>query len=90
MPRPTCARVVVSAAKPAEVGPSTGEPAEDRHQPVDWKSRIMIAGAGRFAEGDLTSIVRHLQRGSAYEDLTCADEAYSAQAGTGVWEGFGR
>jgi len=58
--------------------------------PVVERALGVAAGAGRFAEGDLTSIVRHLQRGSAYEDLTCADEAYSAQAGTGVWEGFGR
>jgi transposase len=50
----------------------------------------MAAVAGRFAEGDLASIVEHLRAGSPTKDLVVADEAFSAQAGTAAWEGFGR
>lgn len=46
--------------------------------------------AGRFADGDLASIVEHLSRHEAAADLVVADEAHSAQPGTGAWEGFGR
>jgi hypothetical protein len=46
--------------------------------------------AGRFGEGDLTSIVDHLERGRPAAELVAADEAFSAQPGTGAWEGFGR
>lgn len=57
--------------------------------PVD-RALGMAALAGRFAEADLASIVEHLQHGAAPEDLVVADESYSAQPGTGAWEGFGR
>jgi transposase len=50
----------------------------------------MAALAGRFAEGDLASIVEHLQAGSPAADLVVADETYSAQGTTAAWEGFGR
>jgi transposase len=50
----------------------------------------MAALAGRFEEADLASIVDHLGRHDAVEDLVYADEAYSAQSGTGAWESFGR
>ncbi|HEX5266714.1 MAG TPA: IS21 family transposase [Acidimicrobiales bacterium] len=56
--------------------------------PVD-RALGMAALAGRFAEGDLASIVDHLERADAVEDLVVADEAHSAQPGTGAWEGFG-
>ena len=44
---------------------------------------------GRFGEGDLTSIIAHLATAPA-ESCNRADETLSLQAGTGVWEGFGR
>ena len=50
----------------------------------------MAALAGRFDENDLASIVEHLGRHDAVEDLVSADEAFSAQTGTAAWEGFGR
>jgi hypothetical protein len=57
--------------------------------PVD-RALGMAALAGRFDEHDLASIVEHLGRHDAVEDLVSADEAYSAQTGTAAWEGFGR
>jgi hypothetical protein len=50
----------------------------------------MAALAGRFGEGDVASIVEHLERGRPADELVSADEGFSAQAGTGAWEGFGR
>jgi transposase len=57
--------------------------------PVD-RALGMAALAGRFDEGDLASIVAHLGRHDAVEDLVTADEAHSAQSGTATWAGFGR
>lgn len=57
--------------------------------PVD-RALGMAALAGRFDEGDLASIVAHLGRHDAVEDLVSADEAHSAQSGTATWAGFGR
>jgi transposase len=57
--------------------------------PVD-RALGMAALAGRFGEGDLASIVAHLEGGRPAEDLVRADETYSAQPGTSAWEGFGR
>jgi len=57
--------------------------------PVD-RALGMAALAGRFEDGDLASVVEHLGRRDAVEDLVYADEAYSAQPGTSSWEGFGR
>ncbi len=48
------------------------------------------AMAGRFGDGDLASIVAHLDAHGAPEDLVIADEAFSAQTGTSCWEGLGR
>lgn len=48
------------------------------------------AMAGRFADGDLASIVSHLGSHAAAGELVIADEAFSAQTGTGCWDGFGR
>ena len=50
----------------------------------------VAAGAGRFAEGDLASILDHLAGGTADADLARADEAFSIQDGTGAWARFGR
>jgi hypothetical protein len=57
--------------------------------PVD-RALGMAAMAGRFDDGDLASVVEHLGRKGAVEDLVYADEGYSAQPGTASWEGFGR
>ena len=50
----------------------------------------MAAIAGRFGEGDLASILDHIEAGRAAFDLMAADETPSAQPGTGSWQGFGR
>ena len=57
--------------------------------PVD-RALGMAALAGRFEDGDLVSVVDHLGRCDAVEDLVHADEAYSVQPGTSSWEDFGR
>jgi len=48
------------------------------------------AAAGRFAEGDLPSILDYLAGRAPGEASTAPDEAFSVQPGTGAWEGFGR
>ena len=48
------------------------------------------AAAGRFAEGDLPSILDYLAGRAPDAALTTLDEAFSAQPGTGAWDGFGR
>ena len=50
----------------------------------------MAAIAGRFGEGDLASILDHIEAGRGGVELIRADEDHSAQPGTGSWEGFGR
>jgi transposase len=57
--------------------------------PVD-RALGMAALAGRFGEGDLASIVDHIERGAPASELVRADEAFSAQPGTSAWEGLGR
>jgi hypothetical protein len=47
------------------------------------------ADAGRFGEDDLVSILTHSQRNQSLH-VVRADESFSAQPGTSVWEGFGR
>lgn len=44
---------------------------------------------GRFAEGDLASIVAH-RRGASDGDVTRAGETHSLQPGTSAWKEFGR
>ena len=48
------------------------------------------AAAGRFAEGDLPSILDYLAGREPGGASTALDEAFSVQPGTGAWEGFGR
>ncbi len=50
----------------------------------------MAAIAGRFGEGDLVSILDHIEAGRNGLELIRADEAHSVQPGTRSWEGFGR
>jgi hypothetical protein len=50
----------------------------------------MAAIAGRFGEGDLVSILDHIEAGQGALALIRADEAHSVQPGTAGWEGFGR
>jgi hypothetical protein len=44
---------------------------------------------GRFAEGDLASILGHQASGADVERHTASDN-HSLQPGTGSWDGFGR
>lgn len=46
------------------------------------------AGAGRFGEDDLVSILSHARTGPALQ-VVRADESFSAQPGTSAWAGFG-
>ena len=48
------------------------------------------AAAGRFAEGDLPSILDYLAGRGPGEAPIASDEAFSVQPGTGAWKGFGR
>ena len=50
----------------------------------------VAAMAGRFADGDLASILDHLAAGQSSLDLVVADETHSAQPGTDAWKGLGR
>lgn len=77
------ARIRTKMAQAVELAALVGTPVVDR-------ALGMAALAGRFGEGDLTSIADHLERGRPVAELVSADEAFSAQPGTGAWEGFGR
>ena len=48
------------------------------------------ATAGRFAEGDLAAVLDHWAHREQPGATVRADEAHSAQPGTGAWAGFGR
>jgi len=50
----------------------------------------LAAIAGRFDDGDLTSILDHLAASGQPDELVIADEAHSAQPGTSGWERLGR
>ena len=56
--------------------------------PINW-ALGHAAVYGRFAEGDLASIVAH-QASAAGGDPAWAGEGHSLQAGTDAWKGFGR
>ena len=55
---------------------------------VDW-ALGHAAVMGRFAEGDVASIIAH-QASAAPGAARRADEAHTLQPGTSAWEGFGR
>lgn len=44
-----------------------------------------VALAGRFGDGDLASILGHLQRSNANDGQTRADERFLTQSGTSAW-----
>jgi len=48
------------------------------------------ASYGRFADGDLASILAHQQTATVIPLPTRADEERSLQRSTRSWEGFGR
>ena len=50
----------------------------------------VAATAGRFAEGDLASILDHLSGREPEAGLARADEAFSVQPGTDAWASLGR
>ena len=50
----------------------------------------LAAMAGRFADGDLASILDHLAAGHSSLDLVVADETHSVQPGTAAWKDLGR
>jgi hypothetical protein len=76
-------RIRTKMAHALELAALVGGPVVDRALGV-------AALAGRFGEGDLASIAEHLERGRPASQLVVADEGFSAQSGTGSWEGFGR
>jgi hypothetical protein len=49
----------------------------------------LAAIAGRFADGDLASIIDHMTAGRAPGEVVIADEAHSAQPGTADWARLG-
>lgn len=49
----------------------------------------LAAVAGRFADGDLASIIDHLAAEGPAGDVIIADEAHSAQPGTSAWSRLG-
>jgi predicted butyrate kinase (DUF1464 family) len=49
----------------------------------------LAAIAGRFAGGDLPSIIDHLAAERAPGEIVIADEAHSAQPGTAGWARLG-
>jgi hypothetical protein len=55
---------------------------------VDW-ALGHAAVMGRFAEGDVASIIAH-QASASPGAARRADEAHTLQPGTSAWEGFGR
>jgi hypothetical protein len=49
----------------------------------------LAAIAGRFADGDLASIIDHLAAELAPGEVVTASEAHSAQPGTSAWARLG-
>jgi transposase len=58
-------------------------------EPVDAGLGV-AAAAGRFADGDLLSIVTHQAAGTSAAALVIPDEEHSAQPGTSAWAALGR
>jgi hypothetical protein len=50
----------------------------------------LAAMSGRFADGDLASILDHLATGRSSMELVIADQTHSAQPGTAAWKDLGR
>ncbi len=75
-------RVRAKMAQATELALLFGSPQVD-------EALSQAAGAGRFGEDDLVSILSHGQRSQALH-VVRADESFSAQPGTSAWEGFGR
>jgi transposase len=50
----------------------------------------LAAIAGRFGDDDLAAILDHLSRSGPAGEVVTADEAHSAQSGTGGWAALGR
>jgi hypothetical protein len=80
--------------------PSERDPAESgplSNRPPAWRRRHLgpayagwpAAAAGRFADDDLLSIVRHRSTDAPAGDLVHCDESYSVQPGTSAWAEFG-
>ena len=55
---------------------------------VDW-ALGHAAVMGRFAEGDLSSIIAH-HAAAGPGDVLRAGDGHTLQPGTSAWEGFGR
>ena len=55
------------------------------------RALTVAAAAGRFDDGDLVSILDHLDRGTDADEsnVVAIDEAHSAQPGTGPWRRLG-
>ena len=49
----------------------------------------LAAIAGRFADGDLASIIDHLAAEREVGEVVIADEAHSVQPGTSAWARLG-
>ena len=56
--------------------------------PVDAALGV-AAAAGRFAEGDLLSILQHRANDASIAALVVADDDHSVQPGTSAWAAFG-
>jgi hypothetical protein len=50
----------------------------------------LAAITGRFADGDLPAIIDHLTLHGQAGEAAAADEAHSAQPGTGSWAALGQ
>jgi transposase len=75
-------RVRSKMARAVELAAVTGPAAVDQ-------ALGLAAIAGRFGDHDLAAILDHLAVAGAAGDLVTADEAHSAQPGTGGWAAFG-
>jgi len=75
-------RVRSKMARAVELAAVTGTAAVD-------EALGLAAIAGRFGDDDLAAILDHLSRSGPAGDLVTADEAHSAQPGTGGWAALG-
>ena len=75
-------RVRSKMARAVELAAVTGAAAVD-------EALGLAAIAGRFGDDDLAAILDHLSRSGPAGELVTADEAHSAQPGTGGWAALG-